>query len=335
MEYRPRPTWMNASLPAGSLAGVRIAIHWTFFLLLVVHTLIAGVEHGAEWAGVSLSIFVLLFGIILAHEFGHVFAARREGIESDRVMLWPLGGVAMLGQEAVGGAEVRIAAAGPAVNLLFAIALLPVLWLSGFVMDFALLNPLDFWPEVRSGAPDFAQKVLYGVYKANLIVLLFNLIPAFPMDGGRILRGALYRKYGYLRSVIVATSVAFAFCVLMLVWAILARELILGLIAVFVAFDAWRTRRHAMAMSATEPDEGFMGYDFSMGNTSLAKPSAEERREEKRAERERRRREREQEREREMEAEVDRILDKITREGMESLTRRERSFLERASRKKR
>ncbi|MHC4860726.1 MAG: site-2 protease family protein, partial [Planctomycetota bacterium] len=175
-------------IPAGSISGVRIGIHWSFPLVLVLHAMDA-YKHGAWWAGVVALTVVGLYVIIVGHEFGHVFAARREGIDSDRIMLWPLGGLAYLGEEATGPSEVRIAAAGPAVNLAVAFAMLPLLAVFGIEIGLGLVNPFaHWWPILTSGgAPGFGHYVLLGIYKANIIVLLFNLFPAFPMDGGRML----------------------------------------------------------------------------------------------------------------------------------------------------
>jgi len=325
-------------IPAGAFSGVRIGIHWSFPFVLVLHSMEAFrvVGGGAWWAGVVALTVVLLYVIILCHEFGHVFAARKEGIEAERVMLWPLGGLAMLGEEATGPAEVRIAAAGPAVNLAFAFLLLPVLAIFSIRVGLDLVNPFDhWWPELTSvGDPGFGHYLLTGVYKANIVVLLFNLFPAFPMDGGRMIRGLLYSRYGHFRSVIVTTTVSIVLCAGMLVVAIAASNVMLGFISVFVGVTAYLTRRRTLAMATEfEAEESWLGSSFTPGSASF-QPSRKSR-EERREERERKQREQEDRQRKEVDEHVDRLLDKISSEGMESLTGKEREFLERASRMKR
>jgi hypothetical protein len=221
-----------------------------------------------------------------------------------------------------------------------------VLWVLGLKIELALANPFVWWPIPLSppGEASFVQMVAYCVYKANLVTMYFNLLPAFPLDGGRTLRGLLHGRLGRIRSTIVAANLGLVFAAGFLVWAFVAHRFILGLIAVFVGIQCVMTRRHARALAAAglEEDEeegGFMGYDFSMGHTSLERSLGADRREAKKLERqetkERERREKEAARERRVEDEVDRLLEKISRDGIDSLTRKERAFLEKASRRKR
>ena len=328
---------LNYCIPAGRVSGVRIGVHWTFPFAFLVYTMQANAAAGGDWALVVGTAFLLLYGIILAHEFGHVFAARREGIGTDRVMLWPLGGLAFLGEEATGHAEVRIAAAGPAVNVFFALLLFPVLLVVGIRPGFGLLNPLSWGPiDTGANAPGFAQELAFTVFKLNLIVLLFNLIPAFPMDGGRILRGMLHPRHGALKSIYIATSISFVACAGIVVWGLAAGSLLLVLIGVFTAVGAIQTRRQVRMMAAEmEQDRRPFGYDFSMGHTSLERSAKDEGAREE----ERRRKEREQERkqaeeDRRIEEGVDLLLDKISSDGIDSLSRKERAFLEKASRRR-
>ena len=327
---------LNWCIPAGRISGVAVGIHWSFPLTFVLYSLSARAEGGPRWGYTIAGTILLLYGIVLAHEFGHVFAARREGIGTDRVMLWPLGGLAYLGENSSGPAEVRIAAAGPAVNLGFAILLLPVVALLGFPISPGLFDPFHWGiPLLTDGKiSGFGQDLAWCVYKANLIGLYFNLIPAFPMDGGRILRGILHPRMGLVRSTIAVTTVALVAVGGFAIWAVAASNFLLLLIAVFVGYSALATRRQVKAVAEEMGTDGFLGYDFSMGHTSLGN-AKEDRAEEKRREKEAARRERERLREREMEEELDRLLEKISREGLPSLTRRERAFLDKASRRKR
>lgn len=127
---------------------------------------------------------VILFLCVLLHEFGHVFAARRYGIKTPDVTLLPIGGVASLERmPEKPGQEIVVALAGPAVNLVIALVLILVL---GARFDLSQMAQLEQ-----------AQSTLAGrVAAANVTLLLFNLIPAFPMDGGRVLRALLAEPMG-------------------------------------------------------------------------------------------------------------------------------------------
>jgi stage IV sporulation protein FB len=335
MASSERSDWVKWCIPAGRISDVLVVIHWTFPVFVVLLTIRAASDGGGEWALITLAALLLFYGTILAHEFGHVFAARREGVPAERVVLWPLGGLAQLGESLMGRSEVRIAAAGPAVSLGIAILLLPVLAAAGIPIDLALFDPLHWTWFGREAA--FVPDVLYVLYKTNLVAILFNLIPAFPMDGGRILRGLLYPRYGMTRSVLLTTSVSFVLVGLMIVWAFLAGSFTLALVAAYVGFSAWQVRRQVRGSGADGGQPGEIpGYDFSMGHTSLQ--SGEDRaaralRKKDLLERKRRRRQAREERE--IEEQVDRLLEKISAGGLDSLSRHERAFLEQASRRKR
>jgi stage IV sporulation protein FB len=337
MQYRHKADWTAWCIPAGSLSGVRIGIHWTFPLLIVLETASAHARGGSEWGWCVFLSLVLLYLVIVAHEFGHVFAARRQGIGTDRVMLWPLGGIAYLAQEAQGPGEVRVALAGPAMNLTFAVLWIPVLFLMGVPIRLSLLNPFLWDPGVNFARMGFPAMVAFCLFKMNLVVLLVNLAPAFPMDGGRVLRGLLHPKHGPFRSTIIVTTVSLVLMGLLAIWAIVASEFFLFLFAAFIGISAYSTRKQVRAIQAEyELERAAFGYDlFSGGSSSPADWQATDRAAERREEKERKRREREREEARRMDREVDRLLDKISRDGITSLSRKERAFLERASRRKR
>jgi len=333
MEYRENREplgFLNYAFPVGSLSGVRIFLHWTFPLFLLTYSLIEGGRWGATWGWTVALTFVGLFVIVLLHEFGHVFAGRREGIDAERVTLSPLGGMATLGEETEGGAEIRIAAAGPAVNAAFLLIFLPVFAIVGIRIGLDYLNPFHFYPTpTNDGDATFLLQLVYLIHKANLIVLFFNLIPAFPMDGGRILRGILHGRMGQIRSTITVTTVALAAAAVMLIWAVLESMLILAFIAVFVGISAWMTRKRALAIAAE-----YGGYELYGAGQSLQFEAQRSRRETREREKRQKLRERETEQERETEARVDELLEKISEHGLGSLTRREKMFLNKASRRK-
>jgi len=204
----------------------------------------------------------------------------------------------------------------------------------GIRLGLDFLDQFNFWPTpADDGAPTFVQELIYLVHKANLIVFLFNLIPAFPMDGGRILRGILHGRMGQIRSTIAVTTIALFAAAGMLVWGVLQSMLILAFIAVSVGLTAWMTRKRALAVAA-EYDMGLGGEQMVGASRAFEASLTESRKIAREEEKERQRQEKEIEEESEIEARVDRLLAKISDTGLDSLTRRERAFLEKASRRK-
>ena len=169
---------MSWSIPIGAVKGTVIRIHLTFLLFLVWIGFTHYVQGGTGAAVQGVAFISLLFLCVLLHEFGHVFAARRYGVFTPDITLLPIGGVARL--ESIPeqpSQELAIALAGPAVNLVIAAALWLVL---GGIPATSGLQPQD----ANAG-------LLERLATANLFLVLFNLVPAFPMDGGRVLRALL------------------------------------------------------------------------------------------------------------------------------------------------
>jgi len=190
---------VDDSIHLGRLAGIRIGAHWS---LLVVFALIAWslasgqlpaeVPHqpaAAYWT-VALLTAILFFASLLAHEMGHALVARRLGLEIEGITLWLFGGVARLRADAGGpGGELRIAVVGPLVSLALAVVFWAVSWALG-----------------AAGAPRLLAAGAGWLAVINLILGLFNLLPAFPLDGGRVLRALLWLRWGQLRRATVAAA---------------------------------------------------------------------------------------------------------------------------------
>jgi Zn-dependent protease/predicted transcriptional regulator len=189
---------MRWSLTIGRFGGTAVRIHVTFLLLLAWIGFSAWRQGGAAAARDSLVFIVLLFVCVVLHEFGHILVARRYGIQAPDVTLLPIGGVASLQKiPDRPSQEFAIAIAGPAVNFVIAIVLL--LLVGSF--DSADLARLD----------DPQVSLLARLADANLFLAIFNLIPAFPMDGGRVLRSLLAMRLGRARATRIAASVGQAF----------------------------------------------------------------------------------------------------------------------------
>lgn len=190
-----RPLVGRLAFPMFNLFGIRVRVHFTFILLLVWMAVLApNLESNAGLLG--LVVVGLLMSVVL-HELGHALTARRYGIETREIVLTPIGGVARLEGYPQGVAELAIAAAGPLVNLGLAVVLffglvavgLPP-WGAGAVVDL----------------PSALQWLLFG----NLCLFALNLLPAFPLDGGRILRSALSFFLGQERATRIATRLGMA-----------------------------------------------------------------------------------------------------------------------------
>jgi Zn-dependent protease len=188
---------VSPSLELGRIAGIRISVNWSWlivFALIVWSLAVAvfpsqnpGLSDG-EYLALAVAAALLFFVSLLLHELGHALQARREGVEIEGINLWLFGGVAQFkGDFPSAGAEFRIAIAGPLVSL--AIGVLFVL-----VSAFA-------------GLPNALDGVSAWLGYTNLILLAFNLLPALPLDGGRVLRSALWQLRGDLQW---ATGVASA-----------------------------------------------------------------------------------------------------------------------------
>src|ERR1700730_10877589 len=178
-----RRSVMSWSINIGTIAGTAVRIHITFVLFLGWIFFATYAAEGPEAALANLIFLILLFACVLAHEFGHIFTARAFGVATPDVTLLPIGGVARL--ERIPDApheEFLIAIAGPLVNVLIALGLI--------VLAGARLNAGDLT------AMDSAKVWLVDRLAAvNLFLVLFNMIPAFPMDGGRVLRALLQRAW--------------------------------------------------------------------------------------------------------------------------------------------
>jgi len=182
---------MTWSFPIGRLFGSELRVHATFFLLLAWIGAAAWANAGPQAAIENVVLVVLIFACVIAHEFGHALTARRFGIETPDITLLPIGGLARLQKmPEKPGEEVLVALAGPAVNI--------VIW-GVLVALGAETQP----PTLTEGASSPAQ-FLGAVAAINLFLAVFNLIPAFPMDGGRVLRALL----SYAMDRVTATQIA-------------------------------------------------------------------------------------------------------------------------------
>ncbi|ACV24695.1 site-2 protease family protein [Methanocaldococcus fervens] len=204
---------MNFSIKLFRVMGIPIELHVTFILFLAVIIGLSLINNNIFWA----VIFILLFVSVVLHELGHSYVAKKYGVRIEKILLLPIGGVAMMDRIPKEG-ELKIGIAGPLVSFIIGIAL--------FVIS-------QFFDVNVDGYP-----LLYTLSLLNLMLGSFNLIPAFPMDGGRILRAILSKKYGYLKSTKIAANIGKSLALIMLILGLLSLNIILILVSLFVYVGA-------------------------------------------------------------------------------------------------
>jgi Zn-dependent protease len=215
---------MSGTVLSFGFFGVPVRLHFTF-VLLVIFLIFIGV--GARQSGAFAALYIMaLFLSVLLHEMGHSLVARRYGIRTIEIVMYPIGGMARLDRRPRAREELPIALAGPAVNLLIALGIGVWLWARGDLRPLQhLLEPTD---------NNLAQRVAAG----NLFLAAFNMLPAYPMDGGRVLRGLLALRKSEEEATQIAASAGQALAIGMGLYGLLSANYILVFIAMFVYLGA-------------------------------------------------------------------------------------------------
>ena len=214
---------MRWSLKIAKLAGIDIFIHFTFFILVTWVAFIQWKLNGSIGAAFSGIVFILaIFACVVLHELGHALTAKKYGIKTRDIILLPIGGVARL--EKMPNRPIQelwVALAGPGVNVVIAALLAVYLWIT---------NTLTPDNQLTIATVPFVERIM-GV---NIFLVLFNLIPAFPMDGGRVLRALLAMRLAYMQatriSAILGQTIAVLFGII---------GLFFNPILLFIAFFVW------------------------------------------------------------------------------------------------
>jgi Zn-dependent protease/predicted transcriptional regulator len=224
------------------LFGIPVQVHWSF-LLVFVWAFFAGPSEGRwDWQVTvwSFAAVLVVFACVVMHEFGHALTARRYGVQTHDIILSPIGGIARLERlPDKPWQEFVVAIAGPLVNIAISLFLALVLWLApGPVHEqiyeyyYAMLFPES---NVFPGEISLLYQSMLLLLVINLVLAAFNLLPAFPMDGGRMLRALLSIRLGRLKATRIAVYAGQGVAVLLLMYTVLeAHNLVLGLIALFI-----------------------------------------------------------------------------------------------------
>jgi Zn-dependent protease/predicted transcriptional regulator len=239
---------MKWSYTVARVSGIDIKIHATFALILALGAFQWGFPKGfageSSFSGAvfGMGLMLLLFTCVVLHELGHSLVAQRFGLTVREIVLLPIGGVARLEKNPEKPLhELLIALAGPLVNVAIAILLF---FAGGVALNFGLVEAQSLL--TADGPPTLAT--LWGwLFLANVGLAVFNMIPAFPMDGGRVLRAALAMRLGFSRGTQIATvigqAVAFAFGL----FGVLAGNFLLVIVALFVFMGAGQERAEEQA----------------------------------------------------------------------------------------
>ncbi len=250
---------MKWSLYLGKISGIKVFVHWSFALLL------AWIAFDAAGGGVleivwSVAFILAIFFCVFLHELGHALAARRYGIGTQDITMLPIGGLARLEKMPDNPKqELVVALAGPMVNFVLAVMLVAWLALTGNVPDFGSLG---------AGSSGFSY-FLFNLLSANIILAVFNLIPAFPMDGGRVLLALLSMKLSRARATKIASSVGQVLAVAFVFIGFFYNPMLI-FIGIFIFLGAQAESSHVQAQSLlhTYKVADVMMYRFSTLHTT-------------------------------------------------------------------
>lgn len=241
---------MKGTLGLGSYAGIPVKLHWSFILLMLFVVYLGKSTH-ASWSEILiLELFVIiLFFCVILHEFGHALMAKHYGIKTRDIILSPIGGIARLEKmPKQPQKEIWIAFSGPAVNILIAAISLIILLFMGADLQWSMRMDLT-----EMDRPDtFIKNILL----INILLFFFNLIPAFPMDGGRILRAGIALKVNRVKATQIATSIGLFLSIIFIVYGFYVHHYLLVVIGAFVSLLGGSENRSVK-------------YEYYMENTKL------------------------------------------------------------------
>jgi Zn-dependent protease len=239
---------MNWALTIGSIAGTRVRLHITFLLFLAWIGIADYLAGGTSAAVESIVFILLVFLCVTLHEFGHIAMARRFGVNTPQVILSPIGGIAAMERmPEKPRQELLVAIAGPLVNVAIALALMVL-----FGLGLRQITAIDF------DTATLAERLLI----VNLVLIAFNLVPAFPMDGGRVLRAVLAMNMGAPRATALAARIGQGFAMVFFVMGLLWNPMLM-VVGVFIYFAA----------GAEEQQAAFAGFASRLTVRDAMEPS--------------------------------------------------------------
>ncbi len=234
---------MKGVLNLGGVAGIKIEVHWTFTLLLVWIVFLELQRGGnATSALLNVAFILVLFLCVVLHELGHALTARKFNIQTRKITLLPIGGVALLDKMPENPRqELLVALAGPAVNVVIAILLL-------LIIPFKSYLGLQTEEIEQLLSTINLQNFLFYILIANIMLVVFNIIPAFPMDGGRVLRALLSFKMSRVKATNIAANLGQVLAVVFFMLGMLFNPFLV-LIALFIFVGAYAEKRMVQQVS--------------------------------------------------------------------------------------
>ena len=229
------------------LFGITVYLHWAWFIAIWYFVSQAKGYSSPVW---SVLECLSLFGIVLIHEFGHQLACRSVGGQTHDIVLWPLGGVAYVSPPQRPGAQLWSIAAGPLVNVIL-FPLLLILWRFGKSLG---------WEDANHDAYNF----VFTLFLINTTLLIFNMLPIYPLDGGQILRSLLWFLFGRANSLMAASIIGFVGVAGLILFALWVGDTWLIILSVFIVLNCWGglTQARALAKVANAPRrEGYLCPD--------------------------------------------------------------------------
>ncbi len=224
---------MKANLSLGSISGIKIKVHWTFFFL-IAWIVFSELKQGGTTESVLFNITLVLavFVCVILHELGHALTAKRFGISTKKITLLPIGGMASLERIPESPKqELLVTLAGPLVNVIIALLLYFIIPVNefmnlNFTESFEILMSFSF------------QNFFFYLFIVNVGLVIFNIIPAFPMDGGRILRALLAMNMSRVKATQIASSIGQFIAVIFLLLGLLFNPFLV-VIALFIFLGAY------------------------------------------------------------------------------------------------
>ena len=322
-----RLSWMLLSFPLPSLGSLRVRVNWFFLIFAAIFVLRFGAAFGLTLTG-------LLLVSVFLHEWGHVIAARLTGGSASEIHLSPLGGLATVQPGRDTFSQIFTAAAGPLMNLLVCLAVFPGISDSKSIWD--ILNPLKL--PIGQLSDDLSRDLMLLGFAVNWLLLVVNLLPIVPLDGGQILRAVMATRIHPELVVRAAAKASMSFSgLLMLAGLIGDWSVVVFVGAILLVINVVQLIEE---QTSEFMDEEFQGYDFSEGYTSLERSGAESASQpdgtlnplQRWREQRRIKRELDEQRERaDAEQQLDGLLAKVHEYGMASLTAREQRQLQQVS----
>ncbi|WP_432797048.1 site-2 protease family protein [Poriferisphaera sp. WC338] len=229
----------NGSIRLFTVFGITVYLHWSWFLVAVIFIGLPQFGLNSIW---GVFVYLALFGIVLIHEFGHALACRSVGGKADTIVLWPLGGIAFVQPPQRPGAVLWSIAAGPLVN----VVLVPIT----FVLMYAIVGGI---PQGQaSGLKYFIIAITY----INLALLIFNILPIYPLDGGQILQAILWFFVGRTKSLRIASGIGLVCAVVGGAACLVYGETWLFILALFIGWQAYNGWRVAQYMAMQDKQDG-------------------------------------------------------------------------------